>query len=95
MQRKCDELDILQPEPSDPEQIRQRKDQERVFGKPRLKFSVDPITDPSQYRSAISRKGSSNKRARGDSPHCYEGPTSPSGRGARLSRINRKAPKKP
>jgi gag-polypeptide of LTR copia-type len=31
MQRKWDELDILQPETSDPEQIRQRKDQERVF----------------------------------------------------------------
>jgi hypothetical protein len=28
MQRKWDELDILQPETSDPKQIRQRKDQE-------------------------------------------------------------------
>jgi hypothetical protein len=31
MQRQWDELDILQPDIIDPEQIRERRDQERVF----------------------------------------------------------------
>jgi hypothetical protein len=31
MQRKWDELDILEPEVTDPGQIRERKDQEQVF----------------------------------------------------------------
>jgi hypothetical protein len=31
MQRKWDELDILQPDTTNPEEIQERKDQERVF----------------------------------------------------------------
>jgi gag-polypeptide of LTR copia-type len=53
MQKKWDELDILQPNTSDPNQIQERKEQERIF---QLLANLDPSYEA--FRSQILLKSS-------------------------------------